>query len=71
MNIISKEDAETVMRFFKAHRQAERLERKASEKSLSRHETEAYIAALELRQALRGAVIEINSRPPIAAIHRS
>ena len=62
MNRVTTEEAETVMRFFHAHRMAETLARKGEMRELNRADTLKYIAATEEREALRAAVIDINQR---------
>lgn len=62
MSLVTTVEAETVMRFFRAHRAAETLARKGEMRELNRADTHKYIAATEEREALRAAVIEINQR---------
>jgi len=59
---VAPAEANTMMQFFTAHRQAARLQRAANERALTRIETIEYMSAIEQREALRPTVVAINSR---------
>jgi hypothetical protein len=61
MTMVSAAEAQTIMRFFHAHRTAERPSRKCKKKNLTKQETNEFIATTGEREALKSVVARLTN----------